>query len=228
LLVIPLIAQRLQDREPDNAIRIGWAAAGTWLVANAPFAIASPSSWWEFFRFNAARPADWDSLWYIGCNHVHLAAVCGHPSRINALSLLVFGASFALVWTWKARRDPDFARWTLAFPLLVIFLLSNKVYSPQYGLWLLPFFGLAMVDLPRFIAFEAADVAVFFTRFSWFGRYSGIGGLPLGAFEIAIVVRTAVLLWCLAGWIRQPAPALPDLAGTTALTGPMAKAEAAA
>jgi hypothetical protein len=69
---------------------------------------------------------------------------------------------------------------------------------------------------------------VFFTRFSWFGRYAGIGGLPFGTFEVAIVVRTAVLLWCLAGWIRQPATALPEIVGARASVAPVAGAEAAA
>ena len=211
MLVIPLIAHRLRDREPDAAIRIGWATAGTWLLVNAPFAIASPSSWSTFFRFNSARPADWDSLWYIGCTHVDLTAICGHTSRINVASLALFASTFLLVWVWKQRREPAFARWSLAFPMLVLFLLSNKVYSPQYGLWLLPFFALGAVDLRTFVAFEAADVAVFVTRFSYFGQLTGVGGLPFGAFEIAIAVRTLILVWCVVAWVRRPTVELPDL-----------------
>jgi uncharacterized membrane protein len=211
LLLVPLIAQRVRDREPDSAIRLGWATAGTWLLVNAPFVIAAPSSWWTFFRFNAIRPADWDSLWYIGCSHVDASAVCDHTARINGLSLLLFAASFGSVWLWKRRRDPGFARWSLAFPLLVLFLLSNKVYSPQYGLWLLPLFALSSLDLRAFVAFQVADVAVFITRFSFFAHLTGVGGLPFGAFEAAIAVRTIVLLWCVASWLRRPAPAFPDL-----------------
>ena len=73
-------------------------------------------------------------------------------SRVNLASLVVFASSFVLVWMRKQRREPNFARWSLAFPMLVLFLLSNKVYSPQYGLWLLPFFALGAVDLPTFVA----------------------------------------------------------------------------
>jgi uncharacterized membrane protein len=211
LLVIPLIADRLHDREPDSAIRIGWATAGSWVAVNLPFALASPSSWWTFFRFNSERPADWDSLWYIGCNHVHLSAICGQTSRINLLSLVLFIASLVFVWRLKARREPDFSRWTLGFPVLVLFLLSNKVYSPQFGLWLLPWFALGMVDLRAFIAFEAIDVMVFLTRFSFFGRVSGYGGLPFETFEVAIVLRTLVLIWCLAQWARRPTRELPEV-----------------
>ena len=95
--------------------------------------------------------------------------------------------------------------------MIVLFLLSNKVYSPQYGLWLLPFFALGAADLPTFVVFEAADVAVFVTRFSYFGRLTGVGGLPFGAFEIAIAVRTLILIWCVVGWVRRSSVELPDL-----------------
>ena len=211
MLVVPLIAGRLRDREPDAAIKIGWATIGTWLVVNLPFALASPSGWSTFFRFNSARTADWDSLWYIGCGHFHVAAICDHTSRINATSLALFAASFVLVWMWKQRREPSFARWSLAFPMLVLFLLSNKVYSPQYGLWLLPFFALGMVGMPAFLAFEAVDIAVFVSRFSFFGRLTGVGGLPFGVFEIAIAARTVILLWCVVSWVRRPSSELAQL-----------------
>jgi hypothetical protein len=125
---------------------------------------------------------------------------------VNGVSLIMFVAWAALVWVLKARRDPGFARWTLGFPILVAFLLTNKVYSPQFSLWLLPWFALAFPKLWLFVAFEAADVAVFVTRFSWFGRYSGIeggvSGVPLGVFEIAVVVRAAILVLCVVGWVR--------------------------
>ena len=51
--------------------------------------------------------------------------------------------------------------------LVAGFLLTNKVYSPQYGLWLLPWFALVFPDLRIFLAFEATEVAVFITRFSF-------------------------------------------------------------
>jgi len=58
-------------------------------------------------------------------------------------------------------------------------------------------------NLPLFIAFGAAILAVFVTRFSWFGRLAGLGGAPLGAFQLALVVRAAVLLACLVVWVLR-------------------------
>jgi uncharacterized membrane protein len=201
LLIVPLFAQRLQDREPDHAIRVVWSAAAAWAIVNAPFVIAAPGQWWEFFRFNAARPADFDSAWYIACRHFDRA--CFDTGPINFASAGLFLGAFVGLWWWKARRSPDFSRWTLGLPLLICFLLTNKVYSPQYGLWLLPWFALAMPDLRRFVAFEVADVAVFVTRFWFFGELGGGFGVSQGVFETMIAIRALVLVWCLAGWLRS-------------------------
>ncbi|MGZ5301770.1 MAG: hypothetical protein ACXWEJ_08105, partial [Actinomycetota bacterium] len=59
--------------------------------------------------------------------------------------------------------------------------------------------------------FEAADVAVFVTRFSFFGDLTGVGGLPFGAFEIAIAVRTLGVVWSVVTWVRRPTTELADL-----------------
>jgi uncharacterized membrane protein len=200
LLVVPFVLGRFKERDPDAGIHLAWAAAGTWIVVNAPFAIASPSSWWEFFRFNAQRPADWDSLWFIVHHRLTGDLYFGATKPIDAASAILFVGISVAVWMLRRRIDPDFPRWTFGFPLLVIFLLTNKVYSPQYGLWLLPWFALALPSVRLFVTFELADLAVFVTRFSWFARYSNVGGLPIGAFETAVVVRALVLVWCLVAW----------------------------
>src|SRR5207244_6882152 len=134
----------------------------------------------------------------------------------DVAAVIAFLGLLGAIWTARARRDPGFDRWTLGFPVIALFLLTNKVYSPQYGLWLLPWFALAFPDLRLFLAFEAADIAVFVTRFSWFGRlaaqsgdqaFAGYTGLPIRAFEIAVVVRAVILLACVVAWImRDPAP----------------------
>ena len=201
---MPFVLGRFRDREPDRGIHLAWAGAGAWVAVNLPFVLAAPKSWWEFFGFNRDRPADWDSLWFIACNRLTGKLYCGHTLFINVASAILLLAASILLYRLRRKVVPDFPRWTFGFALLVAFLLTNKVYSPQYGLWLLPWFALALPNLRLFAAFEAADVAVFLTRFSWFGRYTGVGGLPIGAFEVAVVVRAVVLVWCLVVWVRRP------------------------
>jgi hypothetical protein len=98
----------------------------------------------------------------------------------------------------------------------VLFLLTNKVYSPQYGLWLLPWFVLALPNVWVWAAFEIADVAVFVTRFHWFDHAVQFDG-GWRRLEISIWARAAVLVVAVVIWvIRKPQPLpIDDLAGST-------------
>jgi uncharacterized membrane protein len=207
LLVVPFLAGRLRDGETDRGARLVGAAVGTWVVLNLPFAIAGTSGWWEFFRYNIDRTADWDSLWFIACHRLTGELGCSVDWPADLGSAFLFLASVAIAWRVKALRDPGFARWKLGFPILVLFLITSKVYSPQFSLWLLPWFALTLPNLGLFAAFQIADLAVFATRFSWFGTLSGLdGGLagaPLGAFEVGVVVRAAILVLCVIAWVRR-------------------------
>jgi uncharacterized membrane protein len=211
LLVVPFALGRLKEGRREGAGHLVTWSVVAFAAANLPFALAAPHSWATFFRFNTTRPVDWDSLWYGVCQRIHGGVACPWSARlINGASLALFLALAAGLWALRRARDPDFPRWTFGFPLIVAFLLTNKVYSPQYGLWLLPWFALALPNPWLFGAFELADVAVFATRFTWFGRLShdygqpqffGYHGVPLGAFELAVAVRAAILVACLAAWV---------------------------
>jgi uncharacterized membrane protein len=216
LLLVPLVLDRLRNREPDGAVHLAWSAAGTWIALNLPFAVLSFGGWSEFFRFNATRDVDYDSLWYIGCRAITGKSYCTHPDLVGLGSALLFVGASVLVWRLRSARHPDFPAWTFGFPLLILFLLTNKVYSPQYGLWLLPWFAWTNPRLRTFVAFEIADVAVFVTRFAWFGNLSPdihgwVDGVPYSLFAIALIARAGVLAWCLVDWIRLEPVRIPRL-----------------
>jgi uncharacterized membrane protein len=218
LLLVPFAISRLRERRGDQAARlVGWAG-GCWAAVNLPFAILEFDRWSEFFRFNATRPADWDSLWYIASRQLGFT---WEPAVVNGLAVLAFVAAGTALWLSSRRRLPPDRLWTFGFPLLVAFLLTSKVYSPQFGLWLLPWFALALPDVRLWAAFQVADVAVFVTRFEYFARLEGVGeGLPQWPFELAVVARAAVLIVCVVAWARRrsgreaPEP-VPALAGAT-------------
>jgi uncharacterized membrane protein len=203
LLVIPFALDRDRSGRRREAWTVAVTAAAVWLVVNLPVALASPERWSEFYRFNAARPPDFDSLWFLLGWHFGFEWEVG---VVNALSLVAFGAMAWAIWIAASRIRPGFPAWTFGFPLLVAFLLTNKVYSPQYGLWLLPWFALTLPDLRLFVAFQVAEVAVFVTRFQWFARLLDVGpGLPFGVFEMALVARAIVLVACIVAWVRRGA-----------------------
>jgi len=213
LLVVAFVAGRFRGRESDRGIHLAWAAAGTWIAVNLPFAFAGTAGWWEFFQNSTSRSASWNSLWDVACRQVS-GTGCANTRLVNIASTALFIVWVAVIWNVKARRDPGFARWTLGFPILVVFLLSSKLYSPQFSLWLLPWFALALPRLWLFVAFEITDVLVFVTEFAWLGAQSGVRGgltgLPDGVFHAAVVMRAIVLVVCVIAWVRgrEPAPTL--------------------
>jgi hypothetical protein len=228
LLVVPFLLQRLGEGERRRAGRLALGAAASWLVVNAPIALAAPGRWAAFFRFNSRRPPEWATPWSAACRALTGEVVCSHVSAINALSLGAFVAGAgAVAWWWRSARVHDrplrvaAEPWTLGFVAVALFLLTTKVYSPQYSIWLLPWFALVFPDLRWFVAFELADASAFFLRFSFAGRYAGFGGAPLLPLEVSVVVRALVLLAIVVVFLRErtrddgvsmlkvPAPSLP-------------------
>jgi len=218
LLAIAFAAKRIRQGDRRGAARVVVWAGGVWLLVNLPFALTGSEGWSRFFRLSADRPPDLDSLWFIGCRWAAGGFPCLRDpfevvsplQLIDAMSGAVLVGTAALVWWLRARRNPNFPVWTFGLPLLILFLLTSKVYSPQFSLWLLPWFALALPGLKRipalglFAAFEATDVFVFVTRFTWFG----IGGPDQWVFELAVVLRALVLVVCLVAWVLGPSPSL--------------------
>jgi uncharacterized membrane protein len=202
LLLVPFVLERLHERRRQDGLLLVASSAASWVALNLPFMLLARTNWWLFFRFNSVRPPDLDSFWFVGCQRLTGNVECSAYTRaanIGSIVLLILSAT--VIWRLKRNLDPNFQRWTFAFPLLVLFLLTSKVYSPQYGLWLLPWFALVLPNPVVFAAFEAADIAVFVSRFSHLGWLGG--GLPIGVFECALVLRGAILVWALYAWVRQ-------------------------
>jgi uncharacterized membrane protein len=209
LLVVPFAAERMRRKDPRGAVKVVVATVASWLVVDLPFMLTRFHEWFFFFHHNAWRPADWDSLWFISCSPGRTHG-CSSAAFVNRFSVLAFVAVAVVAWVAKVARQPDTPRWQMGFPILVAFLLTNKVYSPQYGLWLLPWFALVLPDLKLFVAFEATDVAVFVTRFAFFGHLSGgpngwTDAFSIGYFQLAVVARAIVLVMCVVRWVlREP------------------------
>jgi hypothetical protein len=197
LLTLPFAMARWANGARRKALWLVSWAAGIWATINLPFAISATDEWWTFFRFNSQRPAEFDSLWRVACE-----VVCPSTDAINILSLLGTGVIAIVTWRAKIRRSPETPLWHLGFPLLVAFLLTNKIWSPQYGLWLLPWFALVAPYFRPFLAYQATEVFVFLARFSFFPSPTGERGLSYGWLAAALLMRAGALIWCLVGWVR--------------------------
>jgi hypothetical protein len=204
LLLVPFVAQRWREGDRGAAVRLTLGAASALALVNVPVAWFSFDGWAHFIRFNSSRPVEWGSLWSAGCQATG-STLCANVSLVNVMSLLVFMASAAIMWIAVTRMAPNAPRWQLAFPLLAIFFLTNKVYSPQYSLWLLPWFALALPSLPLFVAYEIVDIGIYVTTFAWQQRLTGSGGLPLWPLNMFIVFRAALLIAMIVAFARRAA-----------------------
>lgn len=202
LLLLPVLLVGLRRRDLGTAARTIGAAVVTWLAVNAPIAIAFTKGWSEFFRLNETRPADPDSIYYVISYFSGWAGFDGQltdgepPAVLNAVSALLFIACCIAisVLALRAQRPPRFA--SLAFLVVASFLLVNKVWSPQYSLWLVP---LAVLALPRWrllLAWMTIDALVWAPRMYYYLTPEN-KGLPPDWFLGAVVVRDAmVVLLC--------------------------------
>jgi hypothetical protein len=95
-----------------------------------------------------------------------------------------------------------------AFPLLVFVMLTGKVWSSQYSLWLLPWFALTSVPWLAFFEYQLAEVAEYLTRYLYFSTVVSGRGLSYWGFGVIVLIRAALLIRCLLLWIRRPDPVI--------------------
>jgi hypothetical protein len=157
LLLLCLRAGRLRDFAKMMA-----AAVLGWLAVNLPVMLAAPSGWAYFFVFSKERGADWGSIWFM-FEHFNVP-VLGNPQldAVNKLTEVFFAAACVAiaVLALAAPRRPRLPQ--LCFLVLAGFLMTNKVWSPQYVVWLVPLAVLARPRLWPYLLWQLAEVAYFF------------------------------------------------------------------
>ena len=191
LFLLPLFLKR---RKIGEWLKIGGIFGGTTLLLNGYFMAYHYDFWSYFFQLNTTRAPNPDSIWTIFRYFIWPFEI----SQINAISLILFSASlFYLLWT---RRKESPAK--LCFIAVLLFLLFNKVFSPQYILWLLPFF--VILDLPAvgwFYALEFANLAALYSILPWF--FSGHNMFYFYLATPFVLVRHFILLKILMFAIRK-------------------------
>ena len=197
-ILVPLVGHRIVTADRQGAKRLVVAAAATWLVIDLPFIVAAPGAWATFLRFNAHRLADHGTLWHVFCQ----VGACFTPAFMDIATIVLTLGGTAAVWLYLQRKNPEFPRWTLGFPLLVFFFLASKVSSSQYILWILPWFALTARAFVPYIAEQTTEVFVYITIFSFFAATQGGEGVGYSVVAIALVARAAALAWCVVVWMR--------------------------
>jgi uncharacterized membrane protein len=195
-------------------VTTGFGALG-WLAVNLPVLITARQGWLTFYDFSRTRAADWGAIWYFFEIH-HLPLVgTTDLGRLNLLS----GGAFAIgcvaiaVLTLAAPRRPRLPQ--LFFLTLAVFLLTNKVWSPQYVIWLVPLAVLARPRLGGYVLWQLAEIG-YFIAIWWYlltipGMSTGVigfHGIGAGWYFTALLARfaaTALLAALVVADILRPA-----------------------
>ncbi|WP_243790544.1 glycosyltransferase family 87 protein [Saccharopolyspora gloriosae] len=181
-----------------GALAVVGAAVGTAVVANLPFALAGFRGWLASFAFQSDRQVDLstNSIWYWGLRGV--ADADGFQDAMSVVSPVAMLLSFAaacLAGRWVQRRTGTYPWIQVSAAMLCGFLLLHKVHSPQYTLWLLPFFVLLRVRWGWVVAYVLADLAMGISIFRWLAEADGINdGFTAQALMIGVWGRAALLV----------------------------------
>ncbi|MEU7132869.1 glycosyltransferase 87 family protein [Streptomyces sp. NPDC046261] len=183
-------------------------AVGAWLVVNAPVMITHDASgfhiregWAKFYTFSQDRPVDFGSVW------LFISQRTGDPlddANTYATLLMILGCLAIGVLGLRAPRRPRFAQ--LAFLVVALFILVNKVYSPQYVLWLVPLAALARPKWRDFLIWQACEV-LYYLGIWFYLAYTGSGdkhqGLPPEGYQLAIIAHLLGTLYLCALVVRD-------------------------
>ncbi|MFI6514507.1 glycosyltransferase family 87 protein [Spirillospora sp. NPDC050679] len=157
--------------------RLAAGAAGAWLAVNLPVMVFAWDGWVEFYSFSRKRGIDWGSVFFYLQDHgVSGLTDTGRLNLYGTGTFLVLALGIAVL-ALTAPRRPRLPQ--LMFLVLVAFMLPNKVWSPQYVLWLLPLAVLARPKLPAFLVWQAGEVVYFFGIW-WYLLQVSLRGMGAG------------------------------------------------
>ncbi|GAA2213012.1 glycosyltransferase 87 family protein [Nonomuraea monospora] len=134
------------------------SALGAWLVVNVPFMVLAWEGWRRFYVFSQDRGVDWGSPWLFFQNKGWPVLGEADVSTLGMVSLAVMCVGIAVL-TLAAPRRPRLAQ--ICFLALAAFMMTNKVWSPQFVLWLVPFAVLARPNWKPLVLWQLAEVWYF-------------------------------------------------------------------
>jgi hypothetical protein len=145
--LLELIKRWHTARDPEtrnDTVRFSAAALSASAAVNLPFAIPAFHNWIWFWTFNQQRDGDADLL--------HMLHILGPTTSVattnHVLTAIVFGTVIA--GAVAIRRGAPIDR--VAALVFLAFMILNKIYSPQYTLWVLVYALIADWDLWTIVA----------------------------------------------------------------------------
>lgn len=187
-------------------------AVVSWLIVNLPVMVAYPQAWAEFSRLNSERGWEWTTIYAVISRATGWSGFDsggGEPVILNTVTFVLFaGSCLAIaVFGWRVARRPRVAE--LITLIVIAFLLFNKVWSPQYSLWLLVPAVLAVPRWRLIFTWGVADMLVW-PILMWHMMGEENVGAPGWLLNVAVLSRDALIIAIAVTVVRQMLGKAPD------------------
>jgi uncharacterized membrane protein len=203
LVVVPVLAAiRWRQGRRDDARRLVVSGALTFVAVNLPVAVLAPHGWWWTYHFQSQRQATWGSAWSYLFRALQLPVHGGTGAQLASLvSLIALLGGLGWLVARVVRHEMD--HYAAAAAAVAIFILSNKVYSPTYDIWLVAFFVMVPFSRRLWLSFCAVDLAIFVTVYGYFHHLHG-AAVVHALLPGLVAIRTAILLFVVVRSTRVP------------------------
>lgn len=198
VLLVAFGCDAMRSRRWRECLTAAASGAAAWLVINVPVWLLAPRGFGYFWSFNRNRVADFDTWAYAVEQFVlHHTMGTGTLNLIVAVLFAISVAAVVILARW-APTPPRVAQ--TAFLVAASFVLVNKVWSPQYAMFLLPLAVLARPRWSMFLLWQASELVLFLARDQFLINLGGgAAGIPYHMYFWVGVVPRAVTLMLLMG-----------------------------
>ncbi len=205
LLLPPLVAVRWRAGDRRGAARITGAFLAVTALLNVPIALRSWSAWTYPMTFQGGRAPTWASTWFWLFETPVLRGLVAHHLTTAADLASVAALVAGLVFISARAVRHHLGAMEIAAAMLGVFLLANKVYSPNYDLWLVPFFALLPISRRVWLGYCASDLAIFVLVYGHFhGQWPSSTVVAVLPFLVAVRTIAIVAVILVALRIRRP------------------------
>jgi hypothetical protein len=209
--LFPLAAAPVAVLRAARPLRSAAVIGGVLAACYVPAALAGRSSSAGPLYYLLGIDANFDSPWGLVARLLGAAGIPNPQSLVTGITLVGLAVTFVVAVLPRARAaDP-----VVAFGLAIVAtLLWSRLYSPQYSLWVLPFFVLLPIGARAFVVLTAGDLLVFFsvsplTLVPWRAD-DQVPVVLIGMLVLGVSLRLVALLAC---WHR-----MRELSATKAVT----------
>jgi uncharacterized membrane protein len=206
-LLVPIAILAIRTRKFSDAVWATVSAGLVWCAANVPLAVAYHRGWWEFYKFSEDRDAERSTLWAIIKTLADGSVKAGDatpwkPPGLAVALALVAALVLIVVLGLAAPVRPRLAQ--LAFLSVLAFLMTTKVWSPQYSLWLVPLIALARPRWRLTLVWQFTEVVVWMATLTLLLGYDAQAhGISYGWLMLLLVIRDGLLLALAALVVRE-------------------------